>query len=138
MNADLENELNGLGPEYRSVVARLRAAREVEVRVGGIRRGIWNARRGYLAAASLLLLVGLSGVWLRPSFQSSRLVPASACPHDYLLSVDEMIATQRPDGGWQNDFLTRRNADVLKTSSSPLARIAYKRAMRNLRLKGAL
>ena len=29
MNADLENTVEGLGPAYRDVVARLRASREV-------------------------------------------------------------------------------------------------------------
>ena len=47
-----------------------------------------------------------------------------------------MIATQNPDGSWQNDFLTRRNAAALKVCGDPAAQIAYKKAMRNLRARG--
>ena len=49
-----------------------------------------------------------------------------------------MIASQNPDGSWANDFLTRRNAEVLRTSDDPEARVAYKKAMRNLRFRGML
>ena len=49
-----------------------------------------------------------------------------------------MIATQRSDGSWQNDFLTRRNAAALKDCTTPAAQIAYKKAMRNLRSRGIL
>ena len=54
------------------------------------------------------------------------------------MTVDEMIATQNPDGSWKNDFLTRRNAAALKGASGPAAAIAYKKAMRNLRTRGVL
>ena len=54
------------------------------------------------------------------------------------MDVSEMIATQNSDGSWKSDFLTRRNAAALKLSSDPAARIAYKKAARNLRLRGIL
>ena len=54
------------------------------------------------------------------------------------MGISEMIATQNPDGSWKNDFLTRRNAAALKACGDPAARIAYKKAARNLRLRGIL
>ena len=54
------------------------------------------------------------------------------------MDVAEMIATQNPDGSWKNDFLTRRNAAALKSCGDPAAQIAYKKAARNLRLRGVL
>ena len=54
------------------------------------------------------------------------------------MDVLEMIATQNPDGSWKNDFLTRRNAAALRICSDPAAQIAYKKAVRNLRLRGIL
>ena len=92
-----------------------------------------------LAAASLLVFLGLSIVFIqsngRTAEQSNNL---SFAPREYRASVDEMIATQRSDGSWQNDFLTRRNAAALKDCTRPAARIAYKKAMRNLRTRGIL
>lgn len=54
------------------------------------------------------------------------------------MDIPEMIATQRSDGSWKNDFLTRRNAAALKDCASPAAQIAYKKAVRNLRSRGIL
>ena len=50
-------------------------------------------------------------------------------------AVQEMIRTQRPDGGWANDFLTRQNAAALRLCPGEKAQIAYRRAVRNLRLR---
>ena len=65
--------------------------------------------------------------------------------NEYLLAemrddraVKEMIRTQNPDGSWKNDFLTRRNAEALSHSTDPEARVARKKAMRNLRARGLL
>ena len=127
MNRDLEETLNELGPDYRTVVARLRAPAEAA----------WLPR--LLIAASLTAFVALAAVFVqsnnRTIEQSGNL---SFPPREYCASVDEMIASQNPDGSWQNDFLTRRNADALRASTSPAARIAYKKAMRNLRSRGIL
>ena len=54
------------------------------------------------------------------------------------MGISEMIVTQNPDGSWKNDFLTRRNAAALKVCGDPAAQIAYKKAVRNLRLRGIL
>lgn len=136
MNRDLEETLNELGPDYRAVVARLRAGREAASgsRSSGDSRS--SSRAAYLVAASLLVLIGLTVVHLSQS-QTSNLKPqTSSCPREYRATVAEMIATQNPDGSWQNDFLTRRNAAALKVCGDPAARIAYKKAMRNLRARG--
>ena len=138
MNRDLEETLNELGPDYRAVVARLRAGREAASgsRSSGDSRS--SRRAAYLVAASLLVLIGLTVVHLSQSqSQTTNHKPQTpSCPREYRATVAEMIATQNPDGSWQNDFLTRRNAAALKDSDNLAAQIAYKKAMRNLRARG--
>ena len=133
MSRDLEEQLAEMGPEYRAVVLRLRAAREAQ----GI-RDQGSGIRGWLVAASLFLLVGL-GIFFATSrprnFVTSQ--PAYGA-HEYQMDVLEMIATQNPDGSWKNDFLTRRNAAALKVCGDPAAQVAYKKAVRNLRVRGIL
>ena len=136
MNRDLEEQLDEMGPEYREVVARLRAAREATQ--GNREQGTGN--RGWLIAASLILVAGLS-IFFQTSqthqtSQTSQTFSHGA--HEYQMDVAEMIATQTPDGSWKNDFLTRRNAAALKLCGDPAAQIAYKKAARNLRLRGIL
>ena len=134
MNRDLEEQLDEMGPEYRAVVARLRAAREAQ---GNREQGTGN--RGWLIAASLLVILGLSAVFIQSNnrtIEQSNNSPFG--PSEYRASIPEMIATQNPDGSWKNDFLTRRNAAALKACSDPAARIAYRKAVRNLRLRGIL
>ena len=131
MNADLESEMRE-NPELRAVVDRLRAARTVE----GVRKPATGAaaapRWGMPLAASLALALAFA-IWL------ARRETASAFgAREYRLSPDEMIASQRADGSWQNDFLTRRNAEILGACDTPAARVAYKKAMRNLRIRGIL
>ena len=70
---------------------------------------------------------------IRPKTQGAK-----SAPREYRASVSEMIATQNPDGSWQSDFLTRRNADALKDCADPAAQIAYRKAVRNLRVRGVL
>ncbi len=127
MSKDLEEQLNEMGPEYRAVVARLKGNREQE---SGI--------RGWLVAASLLVVVGLGVVFLGREDFRRETGDVSYAPREYRASVSEMIATQNPDGSWTNDFLTRRNAAALKVCGDPAAQIAYKKAMRNLRTRGIL
>ena len=144
MNADLEQQLNEMGPEYRAVVARLRAGGEAQpdLMIIGGRRGptfvwlSWNAR--LLVAASLAVLLGLVAFLQISRTSQTCQTSDSRAPREYTMSVDEMIATQNPDGSWQNDFLTRRNAEALRRSSAPLAQVAYKKAVRNLRVRGVL
>ena len=135
MSRDLDEQLDEMGPEYRAVVARLRAAREATQGIRDQGSGI----RGWLVAASLLVFVGLSAIFIQSNnrtIEHSKNFPFG--PSEYRASVPEMIATQNPDGSWKNDFLTRRNAAALKVCSDPAAQIAYKKAMRNLRTRGIL
>ena len=137
MNRDLEEQVNEMGPAYRAVVARLKGAATAgrEMATGETR--VTRGTRGWLIAASLLIAIALAVPCLsrlsRPSCPSSFLPP-----REYRASVDEMIATQNPDGSWKNDFLTRRNAETLKLCGDPAAQVAYKKAMRNLRVRGVL
>ena len=145
MNKDLEDQLNEMGPAYRAVVARLRAGGDSK----DFRREILDAGRwgfmskvfclkSYLTAASLLVLAGLAIHFARTLDFRPKTQDAGFGAREYRASVDEMIATQRSDGSWKNDFLTRRNAAVLKGCDSPAAQIAYKKAVRNLRSRGIL
>ena len=138
MSRDLEKQLDEMGPEYRAVVARLCAAREAQDFRCSVFRLRSKVLRPVLAAASLLILIGL-GVQF-PGRQDFRLETTDMgfAPSEYRASVPEMIATQNPDGSWKNDFLTRRNAAALKACGDPAAQIAYKKAMRNLRVRGVL
>ena len=144
MNRDLEEQLNEMGPAYRAVALRLRAAWEVESRCRSSGSSQFSRSSGtstagklaYLVAASLLVVLGLSVVF----FQTSQTFQTSCVrgPREYRASVSEMIATQNPDGSWQNDFLTRRNAEALKLCGDPAAQVAYRKAVRNLRVRGVL
>ena len=138
MNRDLEEQLSEMGPEYRAVVARLRAARGAEDSSRPVFRLRSKVLRPILAAASLLILVGFGVSFLGRQDLRLETEDTRFAPREYRASVDEMIATQNPDGSWQNDFLTRRNAAALKGCGNPAAQIAYKKAMRNLRTRGIL
>ena len=152
MTRDLEETLNDLGPGYREVVDRLTNAYEPLAGAALAPRRDWRARVvrrsvGYLLAASLLVFVGL-GVYFRAhprpvaASEPSRVytVRASTAENEYRLAiirddaaVQEMIRTQRPDGSWGNDFLTRQNCEALRNHPSPEAQIAFKKALRHLR-----
>ena len=136
MNRDLEEQLNEMGPEYRAVALRLRAAREAQ---GAGKREKGKGKREWLVAASLLIIAGLSAIFIQ---SNNRTIEQSSnpqfAPREYRASVSEMIATQNPDGSWQNDFLTRRNAEALKLCGDPAAQVAYRKAVRNLRVRGVL
>ena len=153
MNADLDETLNEMGPEYRALVARLRAAqgagedfrrktsdeRGRETLDG--RRGIASKAlglRSYLTAASILVLLGLGVVFTGREDLRRETQDGGYGPREYRASVSEMIATQNPDGSWTSDFLTRRNAARLRSCGDPSARIAYKKAVRYLNSKGLL
>ena len=142
MSKDLEEQLDEMGPEYRAVVARLRGAETAPPHEVLLLRGgsvsLAHDRR-WLMAASLLVILGLSAIFIQSNnrtIEHSNNFPFG--PREYRASVPEMIATQNPDGSWKNDFLTRRNAAALKACGDPAARIAYKKAARNLRLRGIL
>ena len=137
MSRDLDEQLKEMGPEYRAVVARLRAAREAADVLNVFRPGS-KVLRPVLAAASMLFLIGLGVTFLGRQDFRRETKDVRCAPREYRASVPEMIATQNPDGSWKNDFLTRRNAAALKVCSDPAAQIAYKKAMRNLRTRGVL
>lgn len=139
MTRDLEETLNELGPECRGVVDRLLAAREFS---GGTAALPHRCRQSALLAASVLLALALAVPFVR--FRGPQSGPRQAVvssPREYLLAreatpaaIAEIIRTQRPDGGWTTAFLTRQNARVLASCSDESSRIAYRKAMRNLRL----
>lgn len=157
MTEDLERTLAELGPGYRELASRLTAAyRPLPLPAADLRRPKPrpSVRRaaGFLAAASLAAAVALVAVMgvsrvRRPPApgETPRVytVRASTAENEYRLAlvrddaaVQEMIRTQRPDGSWRNDFLTKRNAEVLKDCPGEAAQVAYKKAMRNLRSRG--
>lgn len=142
MTKDLEDTLNELGPEYRTVVNRLRAP-FAERPVGTSRRhGPRLSARPYLLAASLLLVVGLV-VWNCSHAPRRSASDCIAAPRIYTVAYasDEfalkaIVASQRRDGSWSNDYLTMQNAAALRRAHDETAKIAYKRAVRYLRTKG--
>ena len=136
MSRDLEEQLDEMGPEYRAVAARLRAG--CEAQNFSVFRLKSKVLRPVLAAASLSALIGLGVLFLEQQDIRRETEDESFAPREYRASVAEMIATQNPDGSWKNDFLTRRNAAALKVCGDPAAQIAYKKAVRNLRLRGIL
>ena len=143
MNGDLEKTLNELGPEYRDVVARLRSAREVEpsgTRAFSLPRTEWWRHVGYLVAASLLVALGLS-IFMqdaanapREPYAGVKVYTVAYAPTEEALEV--IVASQRADGSWTNDFITRQNAAALRASEDARMKIAYRRAVRYLRSKG--
>ncbi len=143
MNGDLESTLKELGPEYRDVVARLRSAREVEpsgTRVFSLPRTEWRRHVGYLVAASLIVALGLS-IFMqdaanapREPYAGAKVYTVAYAPTEEALEI--IVASQRADGSWSNDFITRQNAAALRTSDDERMKIAYRRAVRYLRSKG--
>ena len=143
MNGDLESTLNELGPEYRDVVARLRSARDIEpsgTRAFSLPRTEWKRRAGYLAAASLAVALGLS-IFMqdaanapREPYAGVKVYTGAYAPTEEALEV--IVASQRADGSWSNDFITRQNAAALRASDDARMKIAYRRAVRYLRSKG--
>ena len=144
MNADLEATLDELGPGYRAVVGRLCAAATVEPRAerprgqAPWRRGpaLWWPRAGYLVAASLFAAIALA-IFLQPTRPTA--VPGSARIYTVAYARDEaalkeLVASQRADGSWDNDFLTRQNAAALRGVA--MARVPYRKAVRYLKAKG--
>ena len=143
MNGDLEKTLNELGPEYRDVVARLRSAREVEpsgTRAFSLPRTEWWRHVGYLVAASIVVALGLS-IFMqgaanapREPYAGAKVYTVAYAPTEEALEV--IVASQRADGSWTNDFFTRQNAAALRASEDARMKIAYRRAVRYLRSKG--
>ena len=138
MTKDLESTLGELGPGYREVVERVCAA-YASAPAASPHRGrlaLWSL--GYLAAASLVIVVALAAV-----FSPAREGAATALTEQELrytaayvadaAACEEIVAAQHPDGSWANDFLTRQNAAALRSATGVRERIAYKKALRYLR-----
>ena len=147
MSADLEATLNELGPDCRAVVDRLRAGRTVEpafdlAAVDGDACGktrYWIAWRPvWCVAASILVLLGV-GLFLRAREESVPALPVTVYTVAYAPTEEALgiiLASQRADGSWDNDFITRQNAAALRNVSDEKTQIAYRRAVRYLKSKG--
>lgn len=127
MTKDLETTLAELGPEYRSVVNRLRAPFAPRPSVRPL---------PYLVAAALTAVAAFS-VFLIPSSVENRsfTVYTAAYAND-AHALQAILASQKNDGSWSNDYLTMQNAAALRRAADEASRIAYKRAVRYLRTKG--
>lgn len=132
MTKDLEETLNELGPEYRSVVGRLRAPFAAPRR----------SPLPYLLAASLIAVVGFS-IWCLPGSECRREGSAASAPRVYTVAyandeyaLQAIVDSQQSDGSWSNDYLTMQNAAALRKAGDTASQIAYKRAVRYLRTKG--
>ena len=146
MTKDLEETLRELGDGYRPVVDRLLAAYRPQSPSVAVRPASavgWGV--ALLSAAALLVFLGLGAVFRGSSPAKVYTVRVTDAANEYRLAVvrddaavREMIRTQRPDGGWGSDFLTRQNAAVLRDCPGEAAQLAYRKAMRNLRLRGRL
>ncbi len=144
MTKDLEETLKELGPGYRAVVDRLAAGSALPF---GRSRRAFSFRPAMLAAASFaILLLGAAGLILgRFTGGAASAAQSANAAIEYRLAeisdaaaLHELIRTQNPDGSWQTDFLTRRNAAALAARPEMEAKIACKKARRHLRNRGLL
>ena len=148
MTKDLDETLRELGDEYRPVIDRLLAAYTpprpfaAQPSAGRTASAVaWGV--ALLAAASLMAFLGFGLVFRDAAPAKVYSVRVSDAAREYQLAVirddkavQEMIRTQRADGGWGSDFLTRQNAAALRLCHGEAAQVAYRRAARNLRLRG--
>lgn len=142
MNADLESTLDELGPGYREMVLRMR--RNCDFSPASCRRTHWMSLSAlkYSAAAALTLAIGFSAVFFSQSRVTSQGCGKLRNSHSspYVLAyggaeaTEEILRTQKADGSWENDFLTRQNAAALRRVAA--ASVAYRKALRYLRSRG--
>lgn len=142
MNADLEATVNELGPEYRELVARLKspfAQAPARTSKNPDTQTPFFFPRPLLIAASFFVVVGLA-VLFQPRPTTSSSADARSVYTVAYASTEEalalIVASQRADGSWDNDFLTRQNAAALRRSDDTCVRLAYRRAVRYLRFRG--
>ncbi len=146
MTKDLEETLRELGDGYRPVVERLLAAyRPPSPSVSARPAAAIGWGVAMLSAAALLVFLGLGVMFRGGEPAKVYTVRVTDAANEYRLAVvrddaavREMIRTQRPDGGWGSEFLTRQNAAALRECPDAAAQLAYRKAMRNLRLRGRL
>lgn len=134
MTEDFKETLNELGPEYIKVVKKLKKISEIEPK---------RSKIGVLLAASIALVITMTFFFVS-SEGSEKEIPkvAVSASKPYFLafnltderSIEEIKRTQKPDGSWHNDLLTRQNATALKKVDE--SSLAYRKAMRYLRSKG--
>jgi hypothetical protein len=143
MNRDLESQLREMGPEYRAVVEKLLSGRPA----GGVASSSclwWRRTAGWLGAAAVALAAVFGVVvWRQAGAGEGCAASVGEASQEYMVAhmssdeaIKELVRSQRSDGGWGSDFLTRQNAHALGRSQDPSARLAYRKAVRNLRLKG--
>ena len=156
MNADLEAQVNEMGPEYWAVVNRLLSPAPVAVTLSGVSAaGRWRRhlfpRVAYLVAACAVVALGLcffasspepdDGPTYTVRFSPSSRVYTLAYSGD-AAAVGEIVRSQRADGSWSNDFLTEQNAAVLRTAEAATGvdgaaiSVAYRKAVRYLKSRG--
>ena len=70
----------------------------------------------------------------REPYAGAKVYTIAYAPTDEALEA--IVASQRADGSWSNDFITRQNAAALRASCDERMRIAYCRAVRYLRSRG--
>ena len=143
MSRDLEEQLGEMGPGYQALVGRLRAARTVVPRaVSPLERlktrepFFTFGRLGLLAAATLFIAIGFAILTQRNEAVSAvgTVYTVAYAPTEEALEA--IVASQRADGSWENDFITCQNAAALRHGTDMGSRIAYKKAVRYLRAKG--
>ena len=145
MTEDFKETLDELGPEYIQVVDKLKNLGEIEPRNGRffVKWSVFFKRIGVLLAASLTLVIAMTFYFVKSNWDKKGIaeIDISASKPYFLAfnltderSIEEIKRTQKPDGSWNNDLLTRQNATALmKVDKSSLA---YRKAMRYLRSKG--
>jgi len=163
MTKDLEETLAELGPGYREVVNRLVSEFERYEGFEGFERferfeGLATSIKqsnnqtikqfslgriaAYLVAASILVFLGL-GIFFRAPDETDRgrspsaprlVYTAAYAPDETALA--SILSSQRPDGSWANDFITRQNAAALRNAEGAEMRVAYKKAVRYLKSRG--
>lgn len=141
MNADLEATARNEGEGYVELAARFMSAPGVAPsRDYGA--PVFRRRRRAVrwAAAASLLAAAVPAVVLVSASGGDR--AEIACRGEYSLAyrggdasaLEEIVRSQRPDGSWGSDFLTRQNAAAIAGFGG--GAVAYRRAVRYLRSKG--
>ncbi len=113
-------------------------SQKLNIPEGTVKSRMFNAlkklRKIFYAAVLLLAVVWV--VWQPPGQGVRRPVEYQIAFAANTAAQATLIATQRADGSWENDYLTRQNAAALREAQTAESRLAYRRAVRYLRSKG--